>query len=203
MIKGILLGLTISIIVGPVFFVLLQATIERGSKAGFIFVSGVWLSDFLYMIAVFYGIAGIQTMAGSADFHLWMSWIGGILLLSFGIANLLKTKPVVQNVDNQNITNNNWQLWLKGFLINSTNPGTILFWVGPASTSTTSAQANPMDAWVLLISLYLTIVAVDLLKILFAKRLRQKMNADYVLRLRKISGWALILFGLFLICKAV
>jgi threonine/homoserine/homoserine lactone efflux protein len=109
MIKGILLGLTLSVIVGPVFFVLLQATIERGTKAGFIFVSGVWLSDFLYMIAAFYGIAGIQTLAGSGDFHLWMSWIGGILLLTFGIANLLKSKPVVQKIDNQPITNNHWQ----------------------------------------------------------------------------------------------
>jgi threonine/homoserine/homoserine lactone efflux protein len=199
MIKGILLGLTLSVIVGPVFFVLLQATIERGSKAGFIFVSGVWLSDFLYMIAAFYGIAGIQSMAGSADFHLWMSWIGGLLLLSFGIANLIKSKPAIQNIDNQQITTNYWQLWVKGFLINSTNPGTILFWIGPASTSATDAQANPIDAWILLISLYLTIVATDLLKILFAKRLRQNMKGDYILRLRRISGWALILFGLFLI----
>ncbi len=202
MIKGILLGLTLSVIVGPVFFVLLQATIERGSKAGLIFVSGVWLSDFLYMMAAFYGIAGIQTLAGSTDFHVWMSWIGGILLLSFGIANLVKSKPAVQNIDNQQITNNYVQLWVKGFLINTTNPGTILFWIGPASTSATDAQANPIDAWILLISLYLTIVATDLLKILFAKRLRQKMNADYAFRLRQISGWALIIFGFFLIYNA-
>ena len=201
MIKGILLGLTLSVIVGPVFFVLLQATIERGSKAGLIFVSGVWLSDFLYMIAAFYGIAGIQTMAGSSDFHLWMSWIGGLLLLSFGLSNLLKSKPTIQVIDNQQLSNNYWQLWVKGFLINSTNPGTILFWIGPASTSATDAQANPIDAWILLISLYLTIVVTDLLKIMFAKRLRQKMNADYAFRLRQISGWALIIFGLFLIGK--
>ena len=201
MIKGILLGLTLSVIVGPVFFVLLQATIERGSKAGLIFVSGVWLSDFLYMIAAFYGIAGIQTIAGSSDFHLWMSWIGGLLLLSFGLANLLKSKPAIQVIDNQQLSNNYWQLWVKGFLINSTNPGTILFWIGPASTSATDAQANPIDAWILLISLYFTIVVTDLLKIMFAKRLRQKMNADYAFRLRRISGWALIVFGLFLIGK--
>jgi threonine/homoserine/homoserine lactone efflux protein len=201
MIKGILLGLTLSVIVGPVFFVLLQVAIERGSKVGLIFVSGVWLSDFLYMIAAFYGIAGIHTLADSAHFHLWMSWIGGLLLLSFGIANLLKKKATIQNIDNQKITNNYGQLWVKGFLINTTNPGTILFWIGPASTSATDAHANPMDAWILLISLYLTIVATDLLKILFAKRLRQKMNADYAFRLRQISGWALIIFGLFLIGK--
>jgi threonine/homoserine/homoserine lactone efflux protein len=201
MIKGILLGLTLSVIVGPVFFVLLQATIERGSKAGLIFVSGVWLSDFLYMIAAFYGIAGIHTMAGSTDFHLWMSWMGGLLLLTFGILNLLKSKPVIQSTDNPQITNNYGQLWIKGFLINSTNPGTILFWIGPASTSATDAQANPMDAWILLISLYVTIVVTDLLKILFAKRLRQNMKGENILRLRQISGWALILFGLFLIYK--
>jgi threonine/homoserine/homoserine lactone efflux protein len=122
-------------------------------------------------------------------------------LLSFGLANLLKSKPATQIIDNQQLSTNYWQLWVKGFLINSTNPGTILFWIGPASTSATDAQANPIDAWILLISLYLTIVGTDLLKIMFAKRLRQKMNADYAFRLRQLSGWALIIFGLFLISK--
>ncbi|MEN9610851.1 MAG: hypothetical protein RLZZ628_1665 [Bacteroidota bacterium] len=201
MVKGILLGLTLSVIVGPVFFVLLQATIERGSKAGLIFVSGVWLSDFLYMIAAFYGIAGIQTWAATSDFHVWMSWIGGLLLLSFGIANLFKTKIAAQNIDNQNITKNDWQLWVKGFLVNGANPGTILFWIGPAGTSVTDAATRPWNAWIFLISLFLTIVATDLLKIVFAKRLRQNMKGAYIVRLRQLSGWALILFGLFLIYK--
>jgi threonine/homoserine/homoserine lactone efflux protein len=201
MVKGILLGLTLSVIVGPVFFVLLQATIERGSKAGLIFVSGVWLSDFLYMIAAFYGIAGIQTVAATSDFHVWMSWIGGLLLLSFGIANLFKTQIASQNIDNQNITKNDWQLWVKGFLVNGANPGTILFWIGPAGTSVTDAATRPMNAWIFLISLFLTIVATDLLKIVFAKRLRQNMKGAYIVRLRQLSGWALILFGLFLIYK--
>jgi threonine/homoserine/homoserine lactone efflux protein len=203
MIKGILLGLTLSVIVGPVFFVLLQATIERGSKAGLIFVSGVWLSDFLYMIAAFYGIAGIQTLAAASNFHVWMSWIGGLLLLSFGVSNLVKTKIVAQNIDNQNIAKNYGQLWVKGFLVNGANPGTILFWVGPAGTSVTDAAAHPMNAWIFLIALFLTIVATDLLKIVFAKRLRQNMKGTYILRLRQISGWALILFGLWLIYKVL
>jgi hypothetical protein len=58
-----------------------------------------------------------------------------------------------------------------------------------------------MDAWILLISLYVTIVVVDLLKILFAKRLRQNMKGAYIIRLRQLSGWVLIAFGLFLIAN--
>jgi threonine/homoserine/homoserine lactone efflux protein len=202
MIKGILLGLTLSVIVGPIFFILLQVTIERGVKTGFLFITGVWLSDFLYMIAAFYGIAGIQTLGGSADFQLWMGWIGGLLLLSFGIANLLKPKGLPQNIDNQKITKDKWQLWLKGFVVNSANPGTILFWIGPAGTSVTDAQIHPIQAWIFLISLFLTIVITDLFKIFFAKRLRKDMTPSAMLKMRQISGVALILFGLFLIFKA-
>ncbi|MEO0044349.1 MAG: hypothetical protein RL329_3797 [Bacteroidota bacterium] len=201
MIKGILLGLTLSVIVGPIFFILLQVTIERGVKTGFLFITGVWLSDFLYMIAAFYGISGIQTLGGSAGFQVWMGWIGGLLLLSLGFVNLLKPPKKTQNINNQEITKDKWQLWLKGFVVNSANPGTIIFWIGPAGTSVTDAQTHPINAWIFLISLFLTIVVTDLLKIFFAKRLRENMSTGAMLKMRQVSGIALILFGLFLIFK--
>ena len=43
--KGILLGLILSISVGPVIFAIIKQSINNGHKAGYLFVAGVSASD--------------------------------------------------------------------------------------------------------------------------------------------------------------
>jgi threonine/homoserine/homoserine lactone efflux protein len=44
-IKGLLLGLILSISIGPVIFAILKQSLTNGHKAGYAFVAGVSLSD--------------------------------------------------------------------------------------------------------------------------------------------------------------
>ena len=44
-IKGLLLGLILSISLGPVIFAILKQSITNGRKAGYLFVAGVSTSD--------------------------------------------------------------------------------------------------------------------------------------------------------------
>ena len=50
--QGILAGLWINILVGPIFFGLIQLAAERGARAGLIYAAGIWLSDILLVFAV-------------------------------------------------------------------------------------------------------------------------------------------------------
>ncbi|MGR9921928.1 LysE family transporter, partial [Escherichia coli] len=45
LIKGIALGLLLSISVGPVIFAIIKQSINNGHKAGYVFVAGVSASD--------------------------------------------------------------------------------------------------------------------------------------------------------------
>ena len=59
-IEGVFLGLGLCFLLGPIFIVLIQASIERGARAGLIAASGIWLSDILIVYLVLHFIKNIS-----------------------------------------------------------------------------------------------------------------------------------------------
>ncbi|MFN5982117.1 MAG: LysE family transporter, partial [Fluviicola sp.] len=51
--KGVLTGFILSIMIGPVFFVLLETSIRKGVRAALAFDLGVLLSDLIYVLIAF------------------------------------------------------------------------------------------------------------------------------------------------------
>jgi threonine/homoserine/homoserine lactone efflux protein len=47
--KGLLLGLILSISIGPVIFAILKQSLTNGHKAGYVFVAGVSISDIVLL----------------------------------------------------------------------------------------------------------------------------------------------------------
>ena len=47
--KGLLLGLILSISIGPVIFAILKQSLTNGLKAGYVFVAGVSISDIILL----------------------------------------------------------------------------------------------------------------------------------------------------------
>ena len=50
--SGILLGLTLSILTGPILFTIIQTSIEEGFRAGITVASGIWISDLLFIFCI-------------------------------------------------------------------------------------------------------------------------------------------------------
>lgn len=49
-IKGFGLGLILAVSVGPVIFTIIKQSINNGHKGGFSFVTGVWISDIVWVV---------------------------------------------------------------------------------------------------------------------------------------------------------
>ncbi len=62
--------------VGPLFFAIIQASLERGFRAGFTLASGIWTSDALYILAVYYGVDALAALTALPHFRLWAG-LGG------------------------------------------------------------------------------------------------------------------------------
>ena len=45
LLKGIISGITISLLIGPIFFALVELTIFKGWRCGLLYVFGVLISD--------------------------------------------------------------------------------------------------------------------------------------------------------------
>ena len=96
--KGIISGITISFLIGPIFFALADITISKGWKCGLSYVFGVLLSDviLIYLVETIlqrFPFDSIKTEVGIT---------GGILLIIFGIATFL-SKSSVKALDVTNV----------------------------------------------------------------------------------------------------
>ena len=70
-----------------------------------------------------------------------MGWIGGILMIGFGLFNFFR-KVVVKEIDDNKKTVHA-KFMLKGFLLNIINPAVLLFWLGIVSVMSVKEDYTP------------------------------------------------------------
>jgi len=203
LLSGIGFGLTLSIMIGPIFFALVQAAIEKGFRAGAMVGFGVWISDLFYILVVYFGISHIASLASNEGFKLYTGLLGSVILILFGIGSIARTNKEYNKVEDIILPPTWFSLWLKGFLINTINPFTIFFWIGVISTILIKDQSNENNNWVFLSGIFSTIVVTDLSKVVLAKTLRMYLNSGSLKLLKYISGIALICFGVGLFIRVV
>ena len=197
---GMKIGLVLCFLLGPIFFTLIQTSVEEGGRAGLIVGTGIWTSDFLYIAAVYWGLAYIKRLTELEYFTLYTGIIGGIILLSFGLFSLM-TRPKVNTFqENPSRTSHVVALFSKGLLINGVNPFTVFFWIGITSLN---SNFNDQQGFLFFSGILSTIIITDMLKILLAKKIRQRLKPKHIIGIRKITGILLIIFGVVLFFRVL
>jgi len=69
LLNGLFFGLTLTILLGPIFFALIQTGVERGFRAGVVLGSGIWISDIIFIIAVYLGVSRIVAVTEIEGFE--------------------------------------------------------------------------------------------------------------------------------------
>lgn len=210
--QGAILGVTLSFLIGPVFFALLQTGIEYGFRAGVSYSSGVWLSDFLIILLIYKSMAAIAEVVKSNEFVLYVGIVGAIILIGFGLSSLItkipnkkNTPEIIDDADsiNQPVWKFRLKLFTKGFVINTINPFTIIFWLGVNTVILSKETFTNRQAFLYFGSILLTLVITDLLKILLAKRIGSALKPTYILRMRQIAGVLLIISGIVMLFRVL
>ena len=201
-IDGIYLGLALAILLGPIFIVLMQSTLEHGTKAGFTAASGIWVSDIIIVFLTLLFIKRIDSVVQHPSFIFWMGLIGGIVLIGVGIANVIKKSQL--DLDTRQVTSSSWLgFWTKGFLVNTVNPFTFIFWLSTITSYVATKKLTVIESEYFVIAIILTIIFTDSLKVLMAKMIRKRINEKTLNIINKVAGSALIIFGFVLLFKAV
>lgn len=204
LIEGIQTGLILCFLIGPIFFTLLQTGVERGFRAGAMVGLGIWMSD-LAFISIFYSsVSQFTQVIQGKSFSLYVGIIGSIILASFGIWALFTKPSMVSGTDlHLRPSASYFTLWMKGFLINAINPFTIIFWFTIVSAALLRTDLNTQQATIYFGAIIGTVASTDLLKILLAKKIRRWMSPVHILWLRRVSGMALIIFGVVLLVRTL
>ena len=192
------LGIFLSFLIGPVFFVLLETSAVKGFRAALLFDLGVVLADIFFIaIAYFSSYRLIQSIKNDPAIFIF----GGILMLTYGLISFIRLRKIKHTHDDEEIEivlvkTNYLELFIKGFLLNFINVGVLLFWflilitIGPKLELETSRMITFFS------TVILTYLIVDIGKILLAKQLKHKMTPKNILSIKKIISFLLILFGL-------
>jgi len=195
--EGFLFGLFLSLSLGPIFIALTQTAIEKGIRAGMTVGLGVWISDFLIVFSTYFFIKGISATVESEQFQFWMGLSGGAVMFVLGIISILK-KVELDLTQRKYDYKDYLGFWLKGFLVNTLNPFTFLFWLTTISTYIIGRQVNNVEAWIFLSSILFMIVASDGAKVILAKVISKKLKSRHIELFSKIAGVGLICFGAYL-----
>jgi threonine/homoserine/homoserine lactone efflux protein len=196
-ITGIPLGIFLSFLVGPVFFVLLETSAVKGFRAAMVFDFGVVLADILFIaIAYFSSYRLIQTIKNDPAIFIF----GGIMMLTYGIISFIKLKKVSKKVEEipveELIKKNYLGLFFKGFFLNFINVGVLLFWFMILITIGPKLELENSRMITFFSTVLLTYLVVDIGKVLLAKQLRSKMTPTNILKIKKLISILLVIFGL-------
>jgi threonine/homoserine/homoserine lactone efflux protein len=205
LLEGIKVGLILSFMIGPIFFALVQTSVDEGFRAGLMVAVGIWVSDTSYVLGVYFGVSLLANVVNTQTFTLTLGIAGSILLTIFGLATLLTIpKGLLTNTLPEYKRSSSYlSLFIKGFLINTINPFTVFFWTSLMGSVVIKDGFNGTQAFVFFAGVLGTIVVTDLLKVLLAKRIRYSLRPVHLLWLRRISGAALIAFGVVLLVRVL
>jgi threonine/homoserine/homoserine lactone efflux protein len=202
LLKGLTIGFILALSVGPVIFTIIKQSINNGYRGGFSFVIGVWLSDiFLVILSNFFS----EWVATILQYKRTIGYVGSIFLIAMGIFFVFFKKVIVTE-DNilpelkfrkRDVT----KIALSGFLINTLNPSVFIFWLLYA---TTTAAKHNLKERVLIFSVCLLVnMLADVLKVLMAGKLRQRLTVKNITIINKLSGSILLGFGIALLYGAL
>jgi threonine/homoserine/homoserine lactone efflux protein len=206
--NGILLGITLSFLIGPLLFTIIQASLEDGFKAGFSVAAGMWISDILFMGMIIVGLEKLSMLTVLTKYKDIITISGGIVILSFGVGSILASKKAIRlaetlskETENTKNVKKNSVYFFRGFLLNTINPGTIFFWLGLITTAILPNLWTKANLYLFFLGMLISLISTDLLKIYAAKRLKQVLTPHYIFLIQTVIGVILLLFGAVLIIK--
>ena len=205
--KGLLLGIILSISIGPVIFAILKQSLTNGKRAGYAFVAGVSASDIsLLLICNLFTQLFELVLKHKAIIAL----VGAGFLLIMGLYTLLFKKFSIEKdaevAEKQLSTKDLLGSFVSGYLMNTLNPNVFLFWFAWTAAIGTSATEtnNPLYYKLIVFGTCLLFVLIsDLAKVVLAGRLRPRLTNNTLIWVNRISGIIILIFSAALFYSAL
>jgi threonine/homoserine/homoserine lactone efflux protein len=193
-IKGIFSGIVLAFLIGPVFFTLLQTSIERGFSSGVFVAIGISLSDSFYILIAYFGLTQFLE---ATNFRHYMAYGGGVILLLFGLYYLLVKSRKLAQYDPQKVANaSGFRLAAKGFIINGLSPMVLFFWLATVSVATTQlGYSSAKSALIFFASIVITVFTTDVIKAKLADKLRVLITPRVIRIMNIVLGVVMVVFA--------
>lgn len=197
--QGIILGLTLSALLGPALFTLLQTSIHRGMNSGIFLAFGIFLSD---VSVVYLAFLGALQLINQKNNYMIAGILGGLILIGFGIYTFLHKIRIDSDGTGIEVRVPGPITYiLKGFFLNIMNPFVWFFWISAMVGVSSTYGDDKHGIVIFFIGTLATVFGSDVLKVFIAHRIKDHLKANILVRVNHFVGLLLIAFGLFLIVR--
>jgi threonine/homoserine/homoserine lactone efflux protein len=191
-VRGMVIGLSIAAVVGPMSVLCMQRTVRSGLLYGLVSGLGIATADGIYGSIAAFGLTVISTFL--VNQQLWIRLIGGLFLVYLGIKSLL-TKPS-ERAAAASKASNFLAAYVSTLLLTLTNPLTILSFAVVFAGIGLGGNKNSISSAVLVVwgvflgsALWWCILTGGI------SLLRGKFSPTWLLWINRISGGVIALFG--------
>lgn len=190
----IVLGLSLSIPVGPINIEMIKRGIKRGFWHSWVVGLGGMSADIVFMLLIYLGVSTYLT----TPIAKLIMWIFGFLILVYlgyeSIRDAFKKITIADEAKKESKPKS----YLSGFLIAISNPLNIIFWIGIYGSVLTTAlnTVGPGKSLLYSSAIFIGIAAWDLTVASSVHFGRKFVNQRFLKWLSVIAGLALIGFGI-------
>src|SRR5664279_443170 len=194
MLKGILLGLTVSIPLGPIGIILINRTIKRGMLSGFFSGLGLATADTLLALLAGVGFTVIISFINKERFII--SIIAGLIIIGVGLKVFLSNP--VKDIRNREKTDKSlWRDYYSVFVLSISNPYTIFIYVAFFSGIQINGNVKPeMVPFFLVPGVLIGTIGWWFFLSYFVSRFKKKIRLRLIVRLTKIAGIIILIIGI-------
>jgi threonine/homoserine/homoserine lactone efflux protein len=177
---------------------IIKYSIGSGFRAGLSFAIGVSFSDTMYVVLGNFASAFVHQLD---EMKKVIGIAGGIVLIAIGLYGLFFKQVRISSGEDQEkkmlVTKRDYfRIWMSGFLMNTLNPGVLIFWLG---VCTANGALELSDRIVLFGTTLGFMLTADITKVFLADKIRHKLTLKTVMWLNRIASLCMILFGAILI----
>ncbi len=197
--KGLLFGMGLMLAMGPVFFTIIQTSLQRGFRTAILVATGVILSDTFYVALASFGLS---QFLDSEEFKLSLAIGGGAIMFGYGLV-LFFRKTESRGFTDVSWNGNALKYLVKGWLINFLNPFVFVFWIGVAGLAHVDYGSVHLDKIAFFSGIIAMVYTSDILKSYLANQLRSVVTTSLISKFNKALGIFLIASGIWLFSFAL
>ena len=193
------LGIMLSLVfIGPIFFLLIETSFSRGPRHAIALDIGVVTADLLCIVVSYYASADLVSLI---DKHPGFYRISAFLILIYAIYMIVSKTKMHLASEEKMISQNYFKTFLNGFFFNILNIGVVLFWLVTV-ISVRNAYPSIHDFLLYMALVVGTYLVIDFFKISLAKQFHDKLTEKITNLIRKIVGFILIGFSIFIFLQS-
>jgi threonine/homoserine/homoserine lactone efflux protein len=193
LLKGIILGLTVSMPLGPIGIILINRTIKRGMLSGFF--SGLGMATADTMLALLAGIGYTVIVSFINKERYIISIIAGLIILGVGLKVYL-SNPIRDIRNREKSEKSLWRDYYSVFVLSISNPYTIFIFVAFFSGVHVSGNVRPeLVPFFLIPGVLVGTISWWFFLSYFVSRFKKKIRLRLIVRINKVAGIVIIIIG--------